>query len=470
MNESPIDQENLIAKKIRRFLLLKTNQELKVNTQKNINIMINTKTLQELNQAYNSYQILLSEASPIYFNYVEIFEETFPNISVKQQKKSVDIPNLKKLETFKHLDSSFESQSPDINYIPKKMDLGQQKLKIKKLDTLKNDDSPKIMDEIISLNECKPKEEKHSEIKTTKLGNKVISKVIDKIVSIKLQTNMEEDDENIMENVVKMRKYCSKLIKRKKKLNKRPIKKKQSYSPKKLTKDKTIEKNRYKKRQTLINSNEFVKNYLLLGTKEKNHNIVSTREENNDKINIKKIYEKEKSLDIVKTNMNNKKTYKLDSLNNMKIIEERANEKINLEKKRKLRRGKTLNEKNKEQYLKKLFHKKEAKKSDNNLKKVNPIITKESMNSTKFTRPLKSIIIQNSINNTNINPKKDSILKYSLFYSKKTAFNNQKIKKDKDNEKSGGDKNLHKKNVKRSVQLCIPEFNNFKVPSAKKVL
>ena len=31
--------------------------------------------------------------------------------------------------------------------------------------------------------------------------------------------------------------------------------------------------------------------------------------------------------------MNNKKTYKLDSLNNMKIIEERANEKINLEKK-----------------------------------------------------------------------------------------------------------------------------------------
>jgi hypothetical protein len=129
-----------------------------------------------------------------------------------------------------------------------------------------------------------------------------------------------------------------------------------------------------------------------------------------------------------------------------------------------------LNEKNKEQYLKKLFHKKEAKKSDNNLKKVNPIIAKESMNSTKFTRPLKSIIIQNSINNTNINPKKDSILKYSLFYSKKTTFNNQKIKKDKDNEKSGGDKNLHKKNVKRSVQLCIPEFNNFKVPSAKKVL
>ena len=144
---------------------------------------------------------------------------------------------------------------------------------------------------------------------------------------------MEEDDENIMENVVKMRKYCSKLIKRKKKFNKRPIKKKQSYSPKKLTKDKTIEKNRYKKRQTLINSNEFVKNYLLLGTKEKNPNIVSTREENNGKINIKKIYEKEKSLDIVKTNMNNKKTYKLDSLNNMKIIEERANEKINLRKK-----------------------------------------------------------------------------------------------------------------------------------------
>ena len=58
MNEIGDEKENLKAKKIRRILLLKTDQDLK-NNDKRANIMINSKTIQELNQAYNSYKILL---------------------------------------------------------------------------------------------------------------------------------------------------------------------------------------------------------------------------------------------------------------------------------------------------------------------------------------------------------------------------------------------------------------------------
>ena len=60
------------------------------------------------------------------------------------------------------------------------------------------------------------KEAEDTKIKSTKLGNKGINKVIDKIVSIKLPTDMEDDD-NIMKSVIKLRKYCFKLIKKRKK-------------------------------------------------------------------------------------------------------------------------------------------------------------------------------------------------------------------------------------------------------------
>ena len=45
MNESNNELENSRAKKIRRILLLKTNQELKARNKKDINIKINSKTL-----------------------------------------------------------------------------------------------------------------------------------------------------------------------------------------------------------------------------------------------------------------------------------------------------------------------------------------------------------------------------------------------------------------------------------------
>ena len=84
MEENGDDEEKLKAKVIRRKLLLRTDQELK--TKKNLNVKIDSKTIQELNQAYNSYTILLSEASPIYSNYVQIIQEIYPIMSHREIK------------------------------------------------------------------------------------------------------------------------------------------------------------------------------------------------------------------------------------------------------------------------------------------------------------------------------------------------------------------------------------------------
>ena len=125
------------------------------------------------------------------------------------------------------MDSSFDSHGPDIDYIPKKLDLGYKKLKLSKKDFIKDPNSPQILDEIKN-NECKPKEEKQIEFKSTELVNKVL----DKNVSMKLQTNIEENDENRKKNAATLRKYCNKLIKRRKKVRNHS-KQKQSLSPKK---------------------------------------------------------------------------------------------------------------------------------------------------------------------------------------------------------------------------------------------
>jgi hypothetical protein len=78
MDERKGEPEILKAKKLRRTLLLITDKELKSNTKRDLNFKINTKTIQELSQAYNSYSILLSETSSIYSNFVQLRENMFP--------------------------------------------------------------------------------------------------------------------------------------------------------------------------------------------------------------------------------------------------------------------------------------------------------------------------------------------------------------------------------------------------------
>ena len=215
MNENEImDEETEKAKKIRRILLLKTDQDLKSNSKRYSNIMINSKTIKELNQAYNSYKILLSESSPIYSNYVQLSEKLFPEISSKENELN-DKPQKKRdEEIIKSLNSSFESHSPPIDFIPNKIDLGKKKFSFIKKGSIKEPKSPKFLEEI---KESNSKGAQNENIKSTKLEKKNINKVIDKIMSIKLPYDMEDDDV-ITKNVIKLRKYCYKLIKKEKKL------------------------------------------------------------------------------------------------------------------------------------------------------------------------------------------------------------------------------------------------------------
>ena len=464
MNESNNELENSRAKKIRRILLLKTNQELKARNKKDINIKINSKTLQELNKAYNPYQILLSEASPIYSNYVQIIEEIFPNTSEKD-KKLRHTPKINKIEQpTGYLDSSFDSHGPDIDYIPKKLDLGYKKLKLSKKDFIKDTNSPQILDEI-KISECKPKEEKQIEFESTKLENKAI----DKNVNIKLQTNIEENDENRKKNAATLRKYCNKLIKRRKKVRNH-TKQKQSLSPKKPLKYKGKEKIKYNKRRTVINSNEFIKNTLLIGIKENkeiNTENIPTREDTNVKPNINKVLiESEKNSYKNKIEIHDRIPQKLNSFKILKLKgdneKDKEKEKINTDKKRKIRRVQTLNIKNPNSYLSKLNHKKEAKKIHSTIKQNQT--KKDLLISTKLARPSKFIIINNNISNTHLFVKKDHIIKNSLFGPKRKEFSAQKLKfiKEGDKERFGGfKKTTQRKQVKHTEKLFSQEYKNF---------
>ena len=480
MNEIGDEKENLKAKKIRRILLLKTDQDLK-NNAKRTNIMINSKTIQELNQAYNSYKILLSESSPIYSNYVQIVEEMFPDNSEKNKKEKAT-PKQKNVEQIiKSLNSSFESHSPAIDFIPNKIDLGKKKFSFIKKGSIKNQNSPKFFEEI-NLKESQNKEE-DAKIKSTKLENKSIHKVIDKIVRIKLPMDTEDDDA-ITKSVIKLRRYCYKLIKKRKK-NKKNSKPKPASTIRKGRKDNNRDNNenkgkgnerpKYKKRKTIVAYNMFGRKSLI-GIKDNVQEAVLKREDTYEKSKEDlrvKITEKDKEKQIEKNKSNNfheRKAHKMNSFKDLKTIreirekeKENENEKLNADKKRKLRRVQTLNLRNQPHYLNKLPQKQETKKTDSVLKQVNQIL-KEPMISTKFARPSKFVIINNNINNANIILKKDVRKKNSLFGIKRLDFKIQKTIKEKEKEKNNVRSSL-KRNAKHTVKLFSPEFKGFKMTS-----
>ena len=120
------DEDTVKRKKIRKILLLKTDDELKMISKNKSNIMINSKTTDEINKSYNLYNILLSEKSKIYFNFVKTEERIVSNnikpispVKVKKKKKKIEKQN-------KILNSSIEedSNSPILNYFPKKISFG----------------------------------------------------------------------------------------------------------------------------------------------------------------------------------------------------------------------------------------------------------------------------------------------------------------------------------------------------------
>ena len=285
---------------------------------------------------------------------------------------------------------------------------------------------------------------------------------------MKLQTNIEENDENRKKNAYTLRKYCNKLIKRRKRVRNHS-KQKQSLSPKKPLKYKGKEKIKYNKRKTLINSNEFIKNTLLLGIKENKENNTEnnpTREDTNVKPNINRVYESEKNSYKNQIEMHERKPQKLNSFKNLKLKrdneKDKEKEKINTEKKRKLRRVQTLNVKNPNSYLSKLNHKREAQKNHSTIKQNQA--KKDLLISTKLARPSKFIIVNNNISNTHLFVKKDHIIKNSLFGPRRKEFSDQKLKfiKDGDKERFGPiKKTTQRKQVKHTTKLFSQEYKNF---------
>jgi len=146
MDESKGEPEILKAKKLRRTLLLITDKELKSNTKSDLNFKIDSKTIQELNQAYNSYSILLSETSSVYSNFVQLRENMFPVSD--NEIKGVQISSVRGFDQIiNSLDSSFES-SPNVTCVPKKIDLGEKKFILRKKDLKNNPYSPTLFPEV----------------------------------------------------------------------------------------------------------------------------------------------------------------------------------------------------------------------------------------------------------------------------------------------------------------------------------
>ena len=332
-----------------------------------------------------------------------------------------------------------------------KLNKKKKKFNFRKKGSIRNPNSPKIFDEM-NLKVSKSKECEDIKIKSTKLGNKGINKVIDKIVRIKLPTDIEDDD-NIMKSVIKLRKYCYKLIKRRKKS------KRQKPQLLSLKKTRGMDKNKTSKRKTLIYSNTLLKNSLLFGQKETSHEAMLTREDTYvQKPNLFLFERRERQLTKNDSNRSHeKKAYKLNSFRDLQTIRERVKEKINMnvDKKRKLRRVQTLNLRN-QPVSSKLSQKKNSKKSDNVNKQIHSLL-KGHMISTKFLRPSKFVIINNNINNNinnaNIIFRKEVKKKDSLYEVQNYDFKKLKTIKEKGKELISGRRDSLRKNAKHTIKL-----------------
>ena len=257
--------------------------------------------------------------------------------------------------------------------------------------------------------------------KSTKVNNKRIIRVIDKIIRLKLNTDIEED-ENITKNIIKLRKYCSKLIKKKKKNKKAPISIKHSPSPQKLQKNKSLKKHKIRNRRTIFGTNSNIKISLF------SSNEFNKEEKRSRKLVSYKKIQKFLSPNIMESNKNNDspeknkivseyiKTSKFEYLKEMEPIKE-VKEKVFLDKKRKSSIFQTMNIKNIDPDLIKL---------------------KENQKSIKFFHPSKFGLI----NNNSILKKKNILFDDKIIRLRKektiTKFNEEQ----KEEEKKKRNKNM----------------------------
>ena len=199
-------------KKVRKTLLLKINNEIEQISNSKPTLMINSQTIQDIEKKYNKSNILLSEKSIIYSNYIKTETKIFPpNIPKINRIKSVEKTLQKSKLKLDIIGSSYEEDivSPILNFFPKKIDLASKKLTVADKRYTKNiENIQKLIEENINT------DEEDLLNKSTKIENNNLHKLIDKILSIKNNENMEKV---IKKNIKKLRKYCYKFKKKKKK-------------------------------------------------------------------------------------------------------------------------------------------------------------------------------------------------------------------------------------------------------------
>ena len=201
-------------KKIRKILLLTINDELKEISQSKPTLLINSKTIQELEKVYNRNNILLCEKGIIYSNYIKTETKIYPpNIRPIIKFKSVEKKSEKNKIKIEMNGPSYDEEviSPILNFIPKKKNLYFKKA-LEKRYTKNNGSIQKFIENNLNTDNSLSKENLLN--KSTKIENNNLHKLIEKILSLKDNENMEEI---IKRNIKKLRKYCYRFRKKKKK-------------------------------------------------------------------------------------------------------------------------------------------------------------------------------------------------------------------------------------------------------------
>ena len=212
-------KEELKWKQVRKTLLLKVNDEIKKISDSKPALLINSKSIEELEKVYNRSNILLTEKGIVYSNYVKTVMRIYPNKNIppKYREKSVNNKVEKTKNKLEMNGPSYEEEvvSPIINFIPKKINLGSKKKPtLDKRYTKNNGSIQKFIENNLNAEKDLIKNEDQLN-KSTIFEKSNINKLIEKILSIKNNENMESI---IKANIKKLRKYCYKFrIKKKKK-------------------------------------------------------------------------------------------------------------------------------------------------------------------------------------------------------------------------------------------------------------
>ena len=196
-------------KKIRKTLLLKINDEIKNISNSKPPLLINSKTIEEFENIYNTNNILLSEKGILYTNFIKMETIIYPPIPapsrrIKSVEKKIEKTKIKK--DLKGLSFDEEIISP-LNFLPKKIDLASKKLTNVNKRYTKTVEIPKSIENNLNRDKSISKVEDQLNQSTKFEDNNMLHQLIEKILRIKNNENMEKI---IKRNIKKLRKYCYK--------------------------------------------------------------------------------------------------------------------------------------------------------------------------------------------------------------------------------------------------------------------